>query len=291
MSYAKLMSAYEGPITRLKERDRLDGDLHVGARQKNVHGMDNAPALLFDYAKSDHRQVRHVGEIVKRNTTRLLHEWNKSDSVSPLMYDGKTLVSFSIMLHDTDSVHRTGTQDALGADDAFQVEEEPEDADVGDSYITGQVGYKESQQQGTIKHGKVDYITVKKIQRAYDGVTASLNKIDADTGSKMVTEHADSQWGDYIRKCPNASELFNVLNRLPYANDRSPDILVIASLALCTPNATKWLPTLLTEHFEKSVDSEEWRRCKVQPYWRQMVDSYMKMMSPYVGTVVSSVGN
>lgn len=254
-------------------------------------GMDNAPSMLFDYARSAPRPSGHLGETVHQNAIERLREWNKHDSISPLIHDGKPLVTFSIMLHDAhhdgehaehgDSTHPHPVDPA--ASDVFDVDEEPDDADLGaDAYVVGQVGYKDSQQLGLMKQGKVDYITVEKIQRAYDRVTASLHKIDQESGRKRSIEPATSQWGESLGRCPNARDLFNVLNRLPYANDRSPEILVVASLAICIPNSDLWIPALVEEHFEHGADSDEWRRPKRHDYWRMMVDRYKQLVEPHI---------
>ena len=292
MSYEALMEALDEKLARFAATDAsaprvAHPPITVGCPG---HGMDNAPSMLFDYARSAPRPTGHLGETVHQNAIKRLHEWNKHDSISPLIHDGKPLVTFSIMLHDAhhddgeqaehgDSTHPV----ASAASDVFDVDDDPDDADPGaDAYVVGQVGYKDSQQLGLMKQGKVDYITVGQIQRAYDRVTASLHNIDPESGRKRSIEPATSQWGESLGRCPNASDLFNVLHRLPYANDRSPDILVIASLAICIPNSNLWIPALIEEHFEHGTDSEEWRRPKRHDYWRTMVDRYKRLIEPYI---------
>ena len=276
MSYPAVMSGFADQCARFKS---LGNEL-VHPNTVGVHAMDNAPAFLFDYATSAPHPAHSTGEAIRLNATKRLQEWNKHDSVSPLMHDGKALVTFSIMLHESDSDHRV--RDVVGSD-AFTVADESDGVDPdGESHPMGQVGYKESQQLGLTKQGRVDYITTDKIQQAYDRVVASLHQLEMHTGRKRVDEHVDAQWDEALAQCPNAMELFNVLNRLPYANDRSPDILVIASVALCIPQSNIWLPTLISEHFEHRTDSDEWRKPKVHAYWRQMVDAYVQMLSPYL---------
>ena len=282
MSHAEWMTVFDEKCTRLlAQRDTF---VHP-TTPVGVHGMDNSPSMLFDYTKSAPLPAHYAGEKVHQRALAQLQEWNVHDSVGPLMHDGKTMMSFSIMLHESKTTSQA--RDVV-ASDGFEVDvDEPDGAEVGESHATGQVGYKESQQLGLVKQGKADYTTVDNIQQAYNRVVASLHRVDFTSGRKQVAEHASSQWNDAIGQCPNAMDLFNVLNQLPYANDRSPDVLVIASLAISIPHSSRWLPTLLTEHFEHGVDSDEWRKAKIQPFWRLMVDTYMQMMSPYLRPATS----
>ena len=276
MSYAELMKTFADKCDELHDaRAREDARVSDASMKDGpgVHVFDNAPSLLFDYSKSEHRQNRRAGEAIEHDTIKRLEEWNKHDSVSPLMFDGKPLVTFSIMLHDGDSKHAVRPVDSS---DAFEFEHEQDQAD--ESYTVGEVGFKHSQQLGMVKQGRVDYITVVKIKQAIVKVTASLYKIDLDSGRKLVTDASKAKCAASIGRCLNEFDLFNALNRMPYANDRSTEILAIANFALHIPNHETWLPTLMTEHFENGNEPEEWRKPKIQPYRMMMVDAYMKML-------------
>jgi hypothetical protein len=286
MSHATLMHDFDEKIAQMNARGSVDSDRHVAAlHASGVHGMDNAPSSLFDYSKSSARPAHRTGETVRDTALKHLSEWNEGDSVRPLMYDGNALMTFSVMLHASDHdrprSHGIDIDDALGSHgDAVDVEYEPDDAGDDLHMPDQQVGYKESQQMGISKSGKVDYITVEKIRHTRDKVLASLHKIDP-SGMRLVAEDAASPWDVHIGRCATPADLFNWLNGLPYANDRSTDVLVIASLVMVIPGSSVWLPALLAEHFEHCANSEEWRASKAHAYWRVMVDSYVSMLSRY----------
>ena len=277
MSHATLLHEFGERIAKLKGMADGHGALPAGLQGKapGVHGIDDAPSSLFDYAKSADRPAHRVGEMVHDSALKQLQLWNQKDSVRPLMNDAKPLVTFSIMLHDSNRSRNLPHGDAVSYHD---FEYEPDDVE-DDLNVPDQVGYKESQQMGIKKQAKDDSITVEKIKQAYAKVTTSLQKIDTN-GRKRVTEDAYSEWDEHIRKCRGPSDLFNCMNALPFANERSPEVLVIANFVTQIPNPDAWLPALLTEHFENGTESDEWRKSKVHAYWKTMVDSYVRLLPP-----------
>jgi len=283
MSHATLMHDLDEKIAQINARGTVDRDRHVATlHASGVHGMDNAPSSLFDYSKSSAMPAHRTGETVRDVAITHLSEWNEGDSVRPLMYDGNALMTFSVMLHasDHDRPRPHDIDDALGShSEVADVEYEPDDAG-DDLQLPDQVGYKESQQMGIAKSGKVDYITVEKIRHTRERVLTSLHKIDP-SGMRRMAEEATSPWDVHIGRCATPEDLFNWLNGLPYANDRSTDVLVIASLVIGIPGSSVWLPALLAEHFEHCANSEEWRASNAHAYWRVMVDSYASMLSRY----------
>ena len=279
MAYATQLSAFAAQRALFTT---VNASSAYASTKSGGHGAGNAPSLLYDYATSTHRPTLRTGAMVERGAFRRLREWDKHDSVTPWMHDGKPLVTFSIALHEDDDAARApGPTSAPPADaDAeadvlFAVDDDEPDPE---SFVTGQAGYKDMQQMGITKQGKVEYITVDDIQRAYDRVIGSLRNLERRTAAVDPFGMADSEWQ---RRCPNATHMFNVLSLFPYANDRSPDLLVIAHLAVHIPRAHEWLPNLLLEHFEHGVDVDEWRKPMLLDHWQWRVEAYMRRLPEY----------